>query len=99
MGRNGKDKGSSKKGKESIEEFVEQVTEKGKALFSEGLEGAKHLLEKNAKTLKTKADQLTEKPVEELAENIKSFVQEKPLQSLGIVFGVGFLLGYFLKSD
>lgn len=91
--------GQSKDQGDAVNRLVSDVKEKGKHLFSEGVESARHLWEENADMLREKANELSDKSFEEVTEDVKFYVRRNPIRSIGITFGIGFLLGYILKSD
>lgn len=73
-----------------MKRIVDEATEKGKALLNEGLENAKELFEENAAILKKKA---AEYGLDNAANDVRSYVKKKPLQSIGIAVAVGLVLG------
>jgi ElaB/YqjD/DUF883 family membrane-anchored ribosome-binding protein len=94
-----KRKKNAVEGEESIKDIIEEVTAKGKALLSDGLEEAREIFDEKKEYLREKASELKDKKVSEVAADVKEFVKENPWTSVGIALGLGLLLGKILKSD
>ena len=100
MSRNGKDTEikKDKSAKDVVNKVLSDVSQKGKTLFHEGWDSAKQALQENAENLKVKAGEFSEKSVDEISEEVKTFVQKKPLQTVMIAVGLGFILGFLFKD-
>ena len=81
---------------EKIERMIEDVTAKGRALMGEGLDNAKEIWEDGTERLRLKA---AEWGVDEMANDVRTYVRRNPWKSLGIAAGVGLLAGLILRSS
>lgn len=79
--------------------LLEDVAAKGKSLLGGGLEEAKEIFGEKMELIGEKADELKDKKVGEIAEEVKRFVKENPWTSVAIAVGLGFVLRSVLKSD
>lgn len=101
MRENGKNQKNATAGREekSVTKIVEEVREKGKILLDQGISTAKEKWEEGAQTVRKKADELSEKTVDELTQDLQSIIRQNPLKSVAIAFGLGAVLGSLFKSD
>ena len=74
---------------------VQNNEEKVKNIVNKGLESAREIIEEQASRLKDKVDDLH---VEELPVEMKAYIRKNPWQSAAIAAGVGFLVGFLVRS-
>lgn len=85
--------------KSRVEKIVSDVTEKGRTLFNEGLKSARGILDERSEAIKEKATEMSDKTLNELANDLKAYIRRHPFKSMGIAAGAGVLLGFLLKSN
>lgn len=93
MRENGKDQGPKRRHQEDkLDQIIEEVKERGKALLSEGWENARGMMEEKSEAWKEKAAELKTKTVSELGGDLQAYVRKNPAKSVLFAAGIGFLV-------
>ena len=99
MHANGKHRSDHKKAENILKKAMSDVSEKGKALFEDSMESAKDVLKDKAAQIRKKASELNGKSFSEISDDLADYVREKPIRSLLIAVGFGYILGKIFKKD
>jgi ElaB/YqjD/DUF883 family membrane-anchored ribosome-binding protein len=97
MHTNGKSAKDHRKLDSMLKNALSEVSEKGKALFGEGLESARETLREKSQRIREKANELGEKSVTEIKDEVVEYIEQHPVKSVMIAAGVGFALAWILK--
>lgn len=81
---------------QKVEKVIEEVAAKGRALADEGMEIARDVWEENAEKFKKQA---AEWGVDEMADDLRTYVRKNPWKSLAIAAGAGLVVGLLLRSS